>query len=128
MTFTYSGTLTDNTEWVRFTIGDTVSAAGPRPGSTSNYTDEEIDAVITDAGTKGRAAAFLCETLATEWAAYAGSVSMADYSENLTARADYFMKRAADLRKQYGGTRAAPTQVAPTRVDGFSDDVDAEET
>lgn len=128
MAFSYTGVLSDDTQWVRFTIGDTTYEEGPRPGSTSNYQDEEIDAIIADAGSKGRAAAFLCETLATEWGVYAGSVSMADYSENLTARAEEFRKRAAELRKQYGGTRAAPTQVAPTRVDGFSNDVDAEET
>jgi hypothetical protein len=127
-TFTYTDTLLTDRDKVRFEIGDVVSGSGPRPHSGyTNFTDNEISAVVTREGSWGAAAAKLAEVLASEWTAAAGDVSMADYRENYTARAEYFRKRAQDLRTQYGGG-VSVTQVAPTRVDGFSDDVDAEET
>lgn len=128
MTFTYGGTLTDNTDRVRFEIGDVVENAGPRPHATStNFSDGEIDSIVTEEGSWGPAAAKLMEVLANEWTAAAGAVSMADYREDYTARAEYFRKRSQDLRQQYGGG-VTVVQYAPIRVDGFSDDVDAEET
>lgn len=127
MTFSYGGTLTDATDRVRFEIGDIVSGSGPRPHATStNFSNEEVDAIVTEQGGWGPAAAKLMEILANEWASAAGNVAMADYSENYTARAEYFRKRAQDLRMQYGGG-VAVSQVSVTRVDGYSDDVDAEE-
>lgn len=125
MTFTYAGTLATDLDKVRFEIGDRVSGSGPRPDS-SNFTDEEIAGVITLEGGWGAAAARIAEVLANEWSTAAGSVRMADYSEDYTARAEMWAKRAQALRLQYGSTRTA-TQVLVTRVDGFSDDVDAEE-
>lgn len=48
MTFTFTGDLTDDTQYVRFHSGDTISAE-------SVMTDELIDSLITSAGSKQRA-------------------------------------------------------------------------
>ncbi len=132
MAFNYSGDPTDsNLDWVRWRIGDTIENDGPRPrGSTasnSNYSDDEVNAAVTEEGTKGKAAALLVEILATEWSMYAGSTRTADYQE-ANRQAEHYRKLGIDLRKKYGGTFVGLAQVAPTRVDGFSDDIDAEET
>ena len=128
MTFTYGGTLTDSTDRVRFEIGDVVSGSGPRPhASSTNFADGEIDSIVTEEGSWGPAAAKLMEILANEWTMAAGAVSMADYREDYTSRAEYYRKRSQDLRLQYGGG-VVVTQLAPTRVDGFSDDINAEAT
>jgi len=127
MTFTYGGTLTDTTDRVRFELGDVVSGAGPRPhASSTNFSDGEVDAIVTEQGDWGPAAAKLLEVLANEWASAAGAVAMADYREDYTARAEYFRKRAQDMRMQYGGG-VSVSQPSVTRVDGFSSDVTAEE-
>ncbi len=122
MTFTYAGALATDKEKVRFEIGDTTVNAGPRPDS-SNYSDEEIAVILTEEGSVGRAAARLCEVLAREWSALAGSVKMADYSESLSDRAAYFAAQAADLRARYGESRPGMVQVDVMRVDGFSSNV-----
>jgi hypothetical protein len=127
MTFTYAGTLTTDLDLVRFHIGDTADGDGPRPGSTSNYTDAELEAIITAEGGWGRASARMLEVLSNEWTAEAGRVAVADYSEDYTKRAELYAERARELRLRYGGRRAT-TQPSVTRVDGFSDDVSATET
>jgi hypothetical protein len=130
MAFTYGGDpANSNLEWVRWRIGDTFVNDGPRPrastAANSNFNDAEIEAAISDEGTKGKAAALMCETLATEWSSFAGTTQLADYSE-ANRQAEHFRDMAQDLRRKYGSGRVV-TQSAPTRVDGYSDDVDAEE-
>jgi len=127
MAFTYTDTLLTDRDWIRFTIGDVVEDSGPKPDST-NFSDNEIAAIVADEGTAGRAAAKLCEVLATMWASEAGEVKMADFTEAYTERAEMFLSMARELRKQHGGAVATPVQVAPTRVDGFSNDIDASES
>jgi len=129
MAFTYTDTLLTDRDKVRFEIGDTITSSGPRPyGSTnSNFSDNEIAAVVTAEGGWAQAAARLCEVLAREWTAEAGRVGMADYSEDYTARADGFRKQAQDLWARYGG-RTQVAQPTVTRIDGFSSDVAADET
>lgn len=125
MAFTYTDTLLTDRDRVRFEIGDITSGSGPRPDST-NFSDNEVSAIITAEGSWGAAAARLAEVLANSWATAAGSVSMADYREDYTARAEYWRKRAQDLRKQYGGGRST-SQTVFTRIDGYSDDITSEE-
>jgi hypothetical protein len=129
MTFTYDGSLATDVEKVRFDIGDTQENDGPRPDS-SNYSDEEITAIIAQEGNFGKAIARMYEVLAAEWSAAAGRVEMADYKEDYTKRAEMFMAKAKDARRRWGDSirTANITQVAPTRVDGFSDDIDANDT
>lgn len=125
MTVTYVGDLSTSLDKVRFEIGDRVSGTGPRPDGT-NFTDAELNALVTLDGSWQAAAAHALEVLANEWAAAAGSVGMADYREDYTARAEAYRKRAQDVRVQYG---LGPTVLQPsiTRVDGFSDNITAEE-
>lgn len=126
MAVTYDDTLADTTSQVRFEIGDTVEDSGPRPDPSSNFSDNEIAAIVTSEGGWGKAAAHLCEILAAEWSREAGSLRVGEFQQALTDRAAMFMKKAQELRRKYGG-QAAPTQVVPTRVDGFSDDIDADD-
>lgn len=126
MTFTYTGDLSTNLDKVRFEIGDRVSGTGPRPDGT-NFTDAEAGAVITLEGSWQGAVVHLLETLANEWATAAGSVRMADYSEDYTNRAEAYRKRAQDARLRFG-IGSSVNQASMTRVDGFSDDITAEET
>lgn len=126
MAFTYtSAPDSDNVDFVRLRIGDAVENDGAKPDQT-NFSDAEIEAVVTLEGNKGKAAAFFAEALAALWAANAGMVSMADYKEDYSNRAKYFADLGKMLRQQYGGSRTAATQIIPTRVDGFSNNVNAE--
>lgn len=125
MGFKYVDTLATDRDKVRFAIGDVTEDSGPRPGG-SNFSDNEIAAQVDSEGTWGKAAAYLCEVLAREWAREAGSVAVGPVRQELTARSQLFQEMAVDLRLQHGGGRTV-TQSVPTRVDGFSDDVDAEE-
>jgi len=129
MAFTYTETLATDRDKIRFAIGDTIVNDGPRPRATanSNFSDAEIAGAVTMEGGWTTAAAFLCEVLAREWAAEAGRTELADYKEDFSNRAQLFADRALELRARYGGWRQT-TQSAPTRVDGFSDSIDSEET
>lgn len=129
MAFTYTSPTNSDADWVRAVIGDTQSSAGPRPYATtaSNFSDAEIAAWITLEGSRGKAAARLFEILAAEWTQEAGKVSLADYKEDFTDRAKGYMAQALVYRKEYGGTQASLSQPTMTRVDGFSNDIDAED-
>ena len=128
MTFTYAGALATEAEEIRLAIGDTQENDGPRPysDSASNFSDAEVAYALSEEGSVGKAAAYLCEVLAREWASEAGTTKLADFSL-ASQQAAMYRNLAADLRRKHGGGRRV-TQATITRVDGFSDDVDAEET
>jgi hypothetical protein len=102
MALTYLGSLTTDLDLVRFEIGDTVSGSGPLPGSVSNFTDAELNALIAREGSWGRAAAAACETLARRWAQIADTDS-GPIHQALGDRTDMWAKRAQELRALYGG-------------------------
>lgn len=101
MAFTYD--LTTSRGKVRFKIGDTVKDSGPRPNG-SNYSDEEIDYFLTEAGTVDAAAALAFETLASEWTSYSISESEGEVSYDAKEVADKYKARAADLDSRRNAT------------------------
>ena len=126
MAFTYLGTLANDRDKVRFYLQDTVSESGPKPAD-GNFTDDEIDGLITAEGNWQRAVAGGFETLATAWRRYPSFT--ADGLQ--LARSDIakgFDDQAEKWRKQHG-TATSPRSGAAgsravTRVDGYSDDID----
>jgi hypothetical protein len=128
MTFTYD--LDTPVGQVRLEIGDDDNSegAGVKPPSGTNFSDEEITKLLSaEGGVVLRAAARLCEILARRWAGAGESVRIRDYSINTTEKAKYYKELAAELRARAGGAFAsgsAPT----TRVDGYSSDIDSQES
>lgn len=93
MAFTYD--ITTDRGKVRFVLGDITSAAGILPGG-SNFSDAEIDTILTLAGTWQKAVPTLARAAAAQWGIKAASISIGDYSEsrqqvaNLNALADKY--------------------------------------
>lgn len=88
---------------LRLAIGDTAEGSGPRPNG-ANYADEELSAFLfLENGNLSRAQARALETLAGEWARYAGSYRLGPESgESLTAVR--YAEQAAQLRRLAGYT------------------------
>lgn len=127
MSFTYD--LDTPIGEVRLEIGDDDNSAdaGVKPNGT-NFSDEEIQkALDNEGGIVLRAAARLCEILARRWAGAGENVRIRDYQINTTEKAKYYAELAKELRARAGGAFAGGS-VATTRVDGYSDDIDSQET
>lgn len=123
--FTYIGDLSTDRDKVRFNLGDTDPGGGPLPND-ENFTDGELDGLITAEGSWGRAVAAGFENLAAKWRRY--PTFRADgLSLNRSDIANGYAKDAAKWRRQYGGGAGAGYR-AMTRVDGYSDDIDSHET
>lgn len=109
MSFTYNPDESTNRDKVRGQIGDTIEGAGPRPttgrSDESNYSNEVIDATITQEQIWQRAVANFFERLASEYAkkatmsATGGGQSTSFQYSNVS---DMYRKLAADWRKRYG--------------------------
>jgi len=120
---TYVGTLLTDLDRVRFAVGDTVSGSGKRPGD-GNFTDDEINGLISAEGTWQRAVAACFEALAAEWSTHVTfdadgvSVSQSDIAKQ-------HREAAKEWRGRFGvtGTTAAGSS-AVIRADGYSDDLD----
>ena len=124
MTFSYSGTMATDLDFIRLKIGDTVSSSGPKPytGTSSNFTDEEINGLKTIEGTKERTVASLFEVLAGLWARYVDS-KIGPRDEKLSKVADNYATLAKQWREDYGTVTATANFGFVTRVDGYSDDI-----
>lgn len=117
MTFTYAGAFVTDLDKVRFEIGDTVSA-------NALFTDEEIAYKLTQYTNILLCAAALCEVLATR---YAGDYKFKtdDQEFDRSTIAAGYTARAEALRARAPG--GGLSTIGTTRVDGFSDDLDARE-
>jgi len=121
MTVTYLGTLATSRDKVRFYLGDKIENAGPLPND-ANFSDAEIDGLITAEGSWQKAVAAGFETLAARWRRYPDfkadglSLSRSDI-------ADGFLEQAKNWRRTYGRGTGAGSR-AMTRVDAYSDDKD----
>lgn len=92
---------------LRLLVGDTADHDGPRPGQR-NFQDEELDALLLLEGDDlNRTVALAFETLAAEWARYAGSYRLGPESEE-ARQSDAFAARAKPLREMYGYTTGYP--------------------
>ena len=120
MAFTYLGTLATNRDRVRFHIGDVTENSGPRPAD-ANFSDAEIDALISDEGTWQRAVASCFERLAAEWTRYP-NFKADGLSLNRTDIAKGYREDAKTWRAEYGAAR--PMRVAgQITKDAYSDDI-----
>ena len=128
MIFTYNDNLATNLDKVRFYIGDTSSAtgAGIKPDGT-NFSNDEINGLITIEGSWQKAVAGAYETLA---AAYANLVdlTLGPRKEAFSQASDRYTKLAETWRKKYGTTSATRAGMRhPTRIDGYSQTVPSDE-
>ena len=125
MAFTYTGELTTNRDRVRFYVQDTIENAGPKP-SDGNFTDSEIDGLVTVEGSWQKAVAAGFETLASAWRRYPNfkadglTLSRSDI-------ADGYAKQALEWRRRHGYGVTTAGSRAVTRQDGYSDDIDSVE-
>lgn len=122
----YNDNLGTDRDKVRFYIADKVEDAGPRP-SSNNFTDDELDGLVTAEGSWARAVAAIYEILAAEWAQYS-DIQVGTRRERFSQVSDSYHSLAQDWRRRYGATvtGGAGTRFV-TRVDGYSDDIASDE-
>ena len=127
MAFTYTDTLSVGRDKVRFYLQDTVYGSGPKPAD-GNFTDEELDGLITLEGTWQRAVAAGFETLSAAWLRYP-SFSADGLQLSRSDIAKGYAAQAKDWRDKYGSSSGAVQSRAGsravTRSDGYSDDIDS---
>jgi len=127
MAFTYYDDLSDNRSKVRFYLQDTTNGGGPKPAD-ANFTDAEIDGLITAEGSWQRAVAGGFEALEAAWRRYP-NFSTDGLSVSRTDIADGYAAKAKVWRTDYGtsAATAASTRAgsrAVTRKDAYSDTYD----
>lgn len=128
MTFTYDGLQTTDLDKVRSYLPDKVSSLGPQPND-SNFSDEEIGGFITTEGTWQRAVAALYESLAGSWATLA-DITVGPRREEYSGVAERYTNLAKKSREEFGSgiNTGQSGSIFVTRVDGYSDDIVADET
>jgi hypothetical protein len=115
MAFTYVGDLSTDRDKVRFYIQDTVENSGPKP-SDGNFTDAEIDGLLTVEGNWPQAVAAAYEVLEAAWAGYA-DWQAGPRRESASQIAERYGKKAEVWRdKELGGVATL------TRTDAYTDD------
>ena len=120
MAFTYLGTLATDRDLVRFNINDVTDGSGPRPAD-ANFTDAEIDGLITQEGSWQGAVGAGFERLAAEWRRFP-SFKADGLSLNRSDIAKGFAEDAQRWRREF--PRARPVYVAgQITVDAYSDDI-----
>jgi hypothetical protein len=126
MTLTYVGDLSTDLDKVRFYIGDTATSSGPLP-SAGNFTDAELNGLITTAGSVNKAVSAAMAAISARWASYA-NITVGPRKEEYAAIAEAWAKRQQEWNAQYGVKLASTASVAyVTRIDGWSDDISADE-
>ena len=126
MAFTYLGNLSTDLDKVRFHIGDTAASAGPLP-SQANFTDAELTGLLSTAGSVNKAVSAAMAGISARWASYA-NISVGPRKEDYATIAEAWSKRQAEWNAQHGVKLTSTASVAfVTRVDGFSDDIAADE-
>ena len=127
MAFTYLGTLATSRDKVRFYLQDTAWGAGPLPAD-GNFTDAEIDGLVTAEGSWQRAVAGGFEALESAWRRYP-NFSTDGLSVSRSDIADGYAAKAKEWRTQYGSSASTATSTragsrAVTRRDAYSSDID----
>jgi len=124
MAFTYLGTLATDRDRVRFSLNDVTDGSGPRPAD-ANFTDAEIDGLITLEGSWQGAVGAGFERLAAEWVRYP-SFEADGLSLNRSDIAKGYATQAQQWRKEF--PRARPVYVAgQITKDAYSDDVTSDD-
>ena len=116
MTFTYF--LDTDIGTMRFELGDTVPDSGVKADG-SNFTDEELQYLLTRENNLDLAIASACETLSRDWSKIA-SITLGQKQETLGKVAQEWSTRANEIRLRVGGTYASYS-FTPHRIDGYTD-------
>jgi len=126
MSFTYIGDLSTDRDKIRFNLQDVTASSGPRP-SGGNFSDAELDGLLTLEGSWQRAVCAGFEALAAQWMRYA-NYTIGPRSEQVGAIAKNYADQATTWRARwgYGQTATGAGSSAVTRVDAYSDDVAAD--
>ncbi len=122
MTFTYADALSTDRDKIRLRIGDTQADEGPRP-DRRNFSDGEIDFVLTEETTITACIAHCFEILRDEWTPFALSERAKDATFDAKGVADNFASLALFWRAKPGGTpdaTAAPAYVTLEREDAYT--------
>jgi hypothetical protein len=118
--FSYIGDLSTNRDKVRFHLNDTDPGNGPLP-EDRNFSDNEIDGLITAEGTWQRAIAAGLEALARAWTRHP-TFKADGLNLNRSDIAKGYREEAKNWRARFGYT--IPIKVAgQIPVDAYSDDV-----
>ena len=126
MTLTYAGDLSTDLDKVRFHIGDTAASSGPLP-SAGNFTDAELNGLLTSAGSVNKAVSAAMAAISARWSSYA-NITVGPRKEEYAAVSEAWLKRQDAWDKKYGVKLASTASSGwVTRVDGYSDDIDAGE-
>lgn len=128
MSFTYfvDPANPNDRDYVRFAIDDRTEGSGPLPGDR-NFTDHELDMMITQEGTWQRATAACFEALEAAWVpnpswqADGLSVSQSHVAKNYGPLAIRWRQRWGGKGGTWGFSRTV------IRVDGYSDDIASNE-
>jgi hypothetical protein len=121
MAFTYKGGLASDRDKVRFYLQDTVSGKGKKPDN-ENFTDAELDGLLTIEGSWQRAVAAGFEVLASAWqsetsfSVFNGSFSRSDAAKGYRDDAKYW-------RDKYGEGGSATAELGSKTVDNSGDTV-----
>jgi len=100
MAFSYLDDLDTDRDKVRFWLQDTVNGEGKKPGN-ANFSDGELDALITLEGSWQRAVAAGFETLASAWQSET-SFSVFNGSFTRSDAAKGYREMALEWRGRYG--------------------------
>ena len=126
MTLTYVGDLSTDLDKICFHIGDTAASAGPLP-SAGNFTDAELNGLLSSAGSVNKAVSAAMAAISARWASYA-NLTVGPRKEEYATIAESWASRQKAWNAQYGVKLASTASSGYlTRVDGFSDDISAEE-
>lgn len=123
MGFSYDESHGQDRDRVRFAIGDTAYGHGPRPDN-GNFSDEELDALLTEYGSWPCAVAAAFRSLHASWAVRPifgpGELSTthANVARQHELAANYWLDRCAETQS----TDSPVVQsISFRRLDGYSD-------
>ena len=127
MSFTYIGDLSTDLDEIRFKVNDTSENSGPKPLG-ANFTDEEINGLLTIEGSNDRTVAAIYENLAVVWASKVDT-EVGARRESASQASKQYKALAKQQRDDYGfgSAQAVLTTGFATRKDGYSDDIDSSE-
>jgi hypothetical protein len=130
MAFDYAAAISTDRDRVRFHIRDIEEGHGPLPGD-ENFTNAEIDDLLTQEGNWGRAVAACLEILAIAWRRHPKF-----QADSFTVSRSHIPRGYADdakkWRKKWGYNPSVTGSTVSTavvkRLDAYSNDLDATET
>ena len=122
MSINYDDRLTDDSDKMRFWLQDTVDDRGPKPAK-KNFSDAEIDALITAEGSWQRAVAAGFEVLTSAWQSET-TFSVQNGSYTRSDAANGYRKMAIEWRDKHGyAGDGATEEIGAKDVDFSGNDV-----